>query len=45
MEELAGTAPASAGLSWLVFYRHSPLWCLRQSALKRTKNWLRQSWS
>jgi hypothetical protein len=26
LEELAGTAPASAGLSWLVFYRFS-LFC------------------
>ena len=24
LEELAGTAPASAGLSWLVVYRFSP---------------------
>ncbi len=28
--ELAGTAPASVGLSWLVFYRHSSFCCLRQ---------------
>jgi len=26
LEELAGTAPASAGLSWLVFYRLSLFW-------------------
>ena len=26
--ELAGTAPASAGLSWLVVYRHSSFYCL-----------------
>ena len=30
LEELAGTAPASAGLSWLVVYRHSSFWDLRQ---------------
>ncbi len=28
MVELAGTAPASAGLSWLVFYRRSSFSCL-----------------
>ncbi len=29
MVELAGTAPASAGLSWLVVYRHSHVLGLR----------------
>jgi len=26
MVELVGTAPTSAGLSWLVVYRHSSFW-------------------
>jgi hypothetical protein len=34
MEELAGTAPASAGLSWLVVYRHSLFCCLREQVFK-----------
>ena len=29
LEELAGTAPASVGLSWLVVYRHSLFFCLK----------------
>ena len=36
MVELAGTAPASAGLSWLVFYRHSQFCNLSGRVLKLT---------
>jgi hypothetical protein len=36
MVELVGTAPTSAGLSWLVFYRHSPFSNLRRWVSKRT---------
>ena len=35
--ELVGTTPTSAGLSWLVFYRHSSLSCLRQLAQSEPK--------
>src|SRR6185312_15534171 len=42
LEELAGTAPASAGLSWLVVYRLSPFWVLKQRVSKRTNNPLPQ---
>ena len=36
LEELAGTAPASAGLSWLVVYRHSPFFGLSARIFKGT---------
>ena len=36
LEELAGTAPASAGLSWLVIYRFSLFCCLRERVSKQT---------
>lgn len=38
MVELVGTAPTSAGLSWLVFYRLSPSGKSRESADERTKS-------
>jgi len=37
MEELVGTAPTSAGLSWLVFYRYSLLSWFQKHVLKQTK--------
>lgn len=45
MVELAGTAPASAGLSWLVVYRLIPICDLREQVSKRTNFLFQQSWS
>ena len=36
LEELAGTAPASAGLPWLVVYRRSPFFGLSARIFKGT---------
>lgn len=36
MEELAGNAPASIGLFWLVVYRHSLFFGLKLSVFKQT---------
>jgi hypothetical protein len=36
MEELAGTAPASAGLPWLVVYRYSQFFGLSAEIFKMT---------
>lgn len=41
--ELAGTAPASASLSWLTFYRHRLFINLEEPAVKQPKNQFPQS--
>lgn len=45
MVELPGTAPGSAGLSWLVVYRLSPFYKLSVRISKRTNIPNEQSWS
>ncbi len=37
MVELVGTAPTSAGLSWLIFYRFSPFGNILGSGIKTNK--------